>query len=112
MASGDNTWFLVISPSDYSVHQQNGASAHNAGFIHQKCKEALRAVILKKTPDYLPHLNFLDLNRGAFCRCGVWKSPHRNLNSLGAHIVDVWEMMDVRHIRKIASLSYSVWKQS
>ena len=70
MASGDNTWFLVISPSDYSVHQQNGASAHNAGFIHQKCKEALRAVILKKTPDYLPHLNFLDLNRGSVLQVG------------------------------------------
>ena len=31
---------------------------------------------------------------------GVWTSPHRNLNYHGAHVVDVWQMMDVRHIRQ------------
>ena len=34
------------------------------------------------------------------------------MNSLGVHVVDVCEMMDVRHIPKVASLSYSMWKQS
>ena len=60
-------------------------------------------VILKKTPDCSPHLNVLDLNRkenGMVLQVWFWISPNRNLNSLGAHVVDEWEMMDVRHIRK------------
>ena len=37
---GGVAWFLIVSPGDYFVHQQNVAPAHNAGSTHQKWMEA------------------------------------------------------------------------